>query len=96
MTQVFADTLYWVASITPGDPWYAPTLLAVVASWTCGSCPDRGGAGVIPLGLRWARRIFASRSAQDRPSHPGQRPCNRDATDTQVIYEGIGFSRQPY
>jgi predicted nucleic acid-binding protein len=31
MTQVFADTLYWVASITPGDPWYAPTLQAVAA-----------------------------------------------------------------
>jgi uncharacterized protein len=22
--QVFADTLYWIARITPGDPWYAP------------------------------------------------------------------------
>jgi len=31
MTQVFADTLYWVASITPGDPWYTPTLQAVAA-----------------------------------------------------------------
>ena len=31
MKQVFADTLYWVASITPGDPWYAPTLQAVAA-----------------------------------------------------------------
>jgi predicted nucleic acid-binding protein len=31
MKQVFADTLYWVASITPGDPWYAPTLRAVAA-----------------------------------------------------------------
>jgi uncharacterized protein len=31
MTQVFADTLYWVASITPGDSWYAPTLQAVAA-----------------------------------------------------------------
>jgi predicted nucleic acid-binding protein len=31
MRQVFADTLYWVASITPGDPWYAPTLQAVAA-----------------------------------------------------------------
>ena len=29
MKQVFADTLYWVASITPGDPWHAPTLRAV-------------------------------------------------------------------
>ena len=25
MKQVFADTLYWVASITPSDPWHAPT-----------------------------------------------------------------------
>ena len=31
MKRVFADTLYWVASITPGDPWYAPTLQAVAA-----------------------------------------------------------------
>jgi hypothetical protein len=31
MKQVFADTLYWVASITPGDPWHAPTLRAVAA-----------------------------------------------------------------
>jgi hypothetical protein len=31
MKQVFADTLYWVASITPGDSWYAPTLQAVAA-----------------------------------------------------------------
>jgi predicted nucleic acid-binding protein len=31
MKQVFADTLYWVASITPGDPWYAPTLRAAAA-----------------------------------------------------------------
>ena len=31
MRQVFADTLYWVASITPGDPWDAPTLQAVAA-----------------------------------------------------------------
>ena len=31
MKQVFADTLYWVASITPGDPWHAPTLQAVAA-----------------------------------------------------------------
>jgi len=29
MKQVFADTLYWVASLTPGDPWHAPTLEAV-------------------------------------------------------------------
>jgi hypothetical protein len=29
MRQVFADTLYWVASITPGDPWHRPTLQAV-------------------------------------------------------------------
>ena len=31
MKQVFADTLYWVASITLGDSWYAPTLQAVAA-----------------------------------------------------------------
>ena len=31
MKEVFADTLYWVASITPGDLWYAPTLQAVAA-----------------------------------------------------------------
>ena len=31
MKQVFADTLYWVASITPGDPWHAPTVQAVAA-----------------------------------------------------------------
>jgi predicted nucleic acid-binding protein len=31
MKQVFADTLYWVASITPGDSWYVPTLQAVAA-----------------------------------------------------------------
>src|SRR5215510_4253141 len=31
MKQVFADTLYWVASITPGDSWHAPTLRAVAA-----------------------------------------------------------------
>ena len=31
MKQVFADTLYWVASITPGDPWHAPALRAVAA-----------------------------------------------------------------
>lgn len=29
MRRVFADTLYWVASITPGDPWHSPTLQAV-------------------------------------------------------------------
>jgi uncharacterized protein len=31
MTQAFADTLYWVASITPGDLWHAPALRAVAA-----------------------------------------------------------------
>jgi hypothetical protein len=31
MKQVFADTLSWVVSITPGDPWHAPTLGAVAA-----------------------------------------------------------------
>jgi predicted nucleic acid-binding protein len=31
MKQVFADTLYWVASFTPGDPWYEPTSRAVAA-----------------------------------------------------------------
>jgi uncharacterized protein len=31
MKQVFADTLYGVASIMPGDSWYAPTLQAVAA-----------------------------------------------------------------
>lgn len=31
MKHVFADTLYWVASITPGDSWHAPTLRAVAA-----------------------------------------------------------------
>ena len=31
MKNVFADTLYWVASITPGDPWYVPTLRTVAA-----------------------------------------------------------------
>jgi uncharacterized protein len=31
MKQVFADTLYWVASITPSDPWHAPTLRAIAA-----------------------------------------------------------------
>lgn len=31
MRRIFADTLYWVASITPGDPWYVPTLQAVAA-----------------------------------------------------------------
>lgn len=28
MNQVFADTLYWVASITPGDAWHVPSLRA--------------------------------------------------------------------
>ena len=37
MTQVFADTLYWVASITPGDPWYAPRVASGRSSGTCGS-----------------------------------------------------------
>jgi hypothetical protein len=31
MKQVLADTLYWVACITPGDSWYAPMLQAVAA-----------------------------------------------------------------
>jgi len=31
MKPVFADPLYWVARITPGDPWHAPTLRAVAA-----------------------------------------------------------------
>lgn len=29
MKQIFADTLYWVASITPGDAWHGPALQAV-------------------------------------------------------------------
>ena len=33
MKQVFADTLYWVASITPGDPWYAPTVPEVLVEF---------------------------------------------------------------
>ena len=45
MTQVFADTLYWVASITPGYPWYAPRVASGRSLGTCGSCHDRGGAG---------------------------------------------------
>jgi predicted nucleic acid-binding protein len=28
---VFADTLYWVASLTLGDPWHAATLRAVAS-----------------------------------------------------------------
>jgi uncharacterized protein len=28
---VFADTLYWIASIAPGDPWRGPTLRALAA-----------------------------------------------------------------
>jgi len=31
MRRVFADTLYWVASILPGDPWHDAALRAVVA-----------------------------------------------------------------
>ncbi|HLK59315.1 MAG TPA: PIN domain-containing protein [Chthonomonadaceae bacterium] len=31
MISVFADTFYWVASITPGDPWHERTLGAVAA-----------------------------------------------------------------
>src|SRR5262245_11362766 len=31
MKQVFADTLYWIASITPGDPWHLPSLRAIEA-----------------------------------------------------------------
>jgi predicted nucleic acid-binding protein len=29
--KVFGDTLYWVASITPGDPWHAATMRAVAS-----------------------------------------------------------------
>jgi predicted nucleic acid-binding protein len=29
--QVFVDTLYWIARITPGDPWYAPSRQARAA-----------------------------------------------------------------
>jgi len=32
MKRVFADTLYWVARIAPGDPWYGPALRAVKAN----------------------------------------------------------------
>jgi predicted nucleic acid-binding protein len=31
MNQVFAATLYWVASISPGDPWYEPAVRAIAA-----------------------------------------------------------------
>ena len=31
MISVFADTFYWVASISPGDPWYEPSLRAMAA-----------------------------------------------------------------
>lgn len=31
MKHVFADTLYWVASIMPGDPWHGVTLKAIAA-----------------------------------------------------------------
>jgi uncharacterized protein len=31
MRQVFGDTLYWVASLTPGDPWHAATVRAVAS-----------------------------------------------------------------
>jgi uncharacterized protein len=31
MRRVFADTLYGVASLTPGDPWYAATRRAVAS-----------------------------------------------------------------
>jgi predicted nucleic acid-binding protein len=31
MKQVFADTFYWVASITPSDPWHVPTMQAMIA-----------------------------------------------------------------
>jgi hypothetical protein len=31
MRRVFADTLYWVASLTPGDPWHAATRQAVAS-----------------------------------------------------------------
>ena len=81
MKQVFADTLYWVASIMPGDPWYAPTLQAVAAlgpldlvrprrCWRNFSRPTLGAARI------------CIKSSQDRPRHPGQRPCNRTAPDT--------------
>jgi predicted nucleic acid-binding protein len=29
MRRVFADTLYWIASILPGDPWHGAALNAV-------------------------------------------------------------------
>jgi uncharacterized protein len=29
--QVFADTLYWIARITPGDPWHTPARRAIAA-----------------------------------------------------------------
>jgi predicted nucleic acid-binding protein len=31
MKRVFADTFYWVASITPSDPWHSITVQAVKA-----------------------------------------------------------------
>ena len=31
MRWVFADTLYWIASILPGDPWHGPALRAAAA-----------------------------------------------------------------
>jgi predicted nucleic acid-binding protein len=31
MKRLFADTFYWVASITPGDPWHSLTVQAVKA-----------------------------------------------------------------
>jgi uncharacterized protein len=31
MRLVFGDTLYWVASLTPGDPWHVATKRAVAA-----------------------------------------------------------------
>ena len=93
MKQVFADTLYWVASITPGDPWHAPTLRAVAALGPVHLVTTEEVLVEFLSGLRWTRRVSPWQSPPDCTRHPGQRPCDREAADARVVYDRIGCLR---
>jgi uncharacterized protein len=71
MKQVFADTLYWVASITPGDSWYAPTLQAVAALGPVHLVTTEEVLVEFLSAYAGRGAVSASRSPQDRPCHPG-------------------------
>jgi predicted nucleic acid-binding protein len=90
MKQVFADTLYWVASIAPGDPWHVPALRAVA---------ELGPVQVVTteevlvefLSAYARRGEYLRGKAVQTARHRGECLCGRAAADARDVRFGIGL-----